>query len=152
MQKKIGLKKITQVDFFRSLLDTLLNAYGNELFKDRIEEVIKLWNEMKIFTKITQIFISFPFSNIYQTIYAQIINIIVSEATPKSLIDFIFSGEDNIINKLLENVLKNYQFFYNSKNESFSPSFANEILNLNTIYNSKNEFIKSVISLEKYEK
>ena len=53
-QKKLGMKKLLQIEFFRSILDILVNAYSKfdeQEIKDSIINIINSAQEKKIFWK-----------------------------------------------------------------------------------------------------
>ena len=89
-QKKIGMKKITEVEYIRTLLDIFINSCYSEYFSDKVENLIKLIEEQNIFLDLHKLFFLFPFSNIYQIYYSQIVAIVVNINSPKCLIDYFF--------------------------------------------------------------
>ena len=150
-QKKLGTKKLAQIEFFRSILDILVNAYAKEYLKENIEEIIKLAEEKNIFWILHEIFLKFEFNNIFQTLYLQIITIAINKFSPKILVKslLINSKENkNLINVLIEHSLKSLKFKYKSNAEVKSGFFPAEIQILNDIFESENEFVKKLIENE----
>jgi len=78
-QKKLGTKKLTQIEFFRGILDILINAYAKEYLKENIEDLIKLAEEKNIFWILHEIFLKFEFNNMFQILYLQIITIAINK-------------------------------------------------------------------------
>ena len=64
MQKRIGIKKLTQVEYFRTLLDIFVNAHALNFYKSDIEELIKIAADKKLFNNLHKLFFDFPFCNI----------------------------------------------------------------------------------------
>jgi hypothetical protein len=150
-QKKLGTKKLAQIEFFRSILDILVNAYAKEYLKENIEEIIKLAEEKNIFWILHEIFLKFEFNNIFQTLYLQIITIAINKFSPEILVKslLINSKENkNLINVLIEHSLKSLKFKYKSNAEVKSGFFPAEIQILNDIFESENEFVKKLIENE----
>ena len=146
MQKRIGVKKLIQVEYFRTLLDIFVNSYALNFYKSDIEELIKIASEKKIFNNLHKLFFDFPFCNIYQTFYNQIMDIVLTNVTPQCLTEPVFKNvkdEKNLIDIYLDDVLNNLKFtFVNSNNVSFNPCLSFELTLLNKIINTQNEIIK----------
>ena len=77
-QKKIGMKKLAQIEFLRTILDILVNSYNVEFHKKEIEESVEIIKNKNIFYNCHKLFFDFPFSNIYQIYYSQIFDIIIN--------------------------------------------------------------------------
>ena len=156
-QKKLGMKKILQIKLFRNLLDLLVNSWArfdSQEIKDLIKNIIKHAQKKKIFWKMHKIFLDFPFCNLYQIYYQQIMNIILNEKSPEELIKNVLlkqegNEEKNIIQILMDKILKDMEFEYVSGNKAFHANFSFEISILIKINESKNKF---VTELKKYNK
>ena len=152
-QRKLGMKKLTQVEFFRTILDVLVNAYAKfdvQEIKESVINIINLAQENKLFWKLHKLFFDFPFCNLYQSFYLQIIDIILNEHSPKELIDYVFiekegEKEKNIIQILLDKILHENKFTFTSKRIAFHPNYSYEISILNKILASTNEYVKELI-------
>ena len=152
-QKKLGMKKLLQIEFFRSILDILVNAYskfdGQEI-KDSIINIINSAQEKKIFWKMHKLFFDFPFCNLYQSFYLQIFDIILNQYSPKELIDYTFiekdgENEKNLIQIFIDKVINEMQFKFSSERISFHPNYSFEVTILNKIIASTNEYVKEFI-------
>lgn len=125
-QKKLGLKKLILVEFFRSLIDILVNTNSKKILLNEINDIINLINKNKIFSLLNDLFFEYDFNNIYQSFYLQIFAIILNENSPENLVNGILlsdnlnTREKNFIPKLLEHTLKNMKFEYKSGRESDS--------------------------------
>ena len=152
-QKKIGIKKIIQSEYIRTVLDIFVNSYASEYHKDLIEQLINIANNQNIFWNLHNLFLMFPFSNIYQIYYSQILEIVLNENSPNCLIDdfFIEKRENkNIINILIDNILNNLKFNFKLTNtSSLNPLFPYIISLLNKICDSQNLYLKSLIEKNK---
>ena len=150
-QRKIGMKKLSQTELFRTLLDILVNANSFNNNEEQIKKIVECMNEKKLFWKLHKLFFDFPFSNIYQTLYSQILDIVFNESSPDNLIDFVLTEkgekeEKNLIQKLIDEVLNNMKFTFTvNDNLSFHPNFSFEVSILNKIFTSKNEHLKDLI-------
>ena len=150
-QKKLGLKKLCQVEYFRTIIDILINANSKNLFKNDIEEIIKLANEKKVFWTLNDIFFNYEFNNIYQIYYIQIITSILNKFSPESLINYFFSDSSDIITHrkliglLIDHLLNNNKFDFGFSRNANSCSFPIEVKILNSILQSENEYIKNII-------
>ena len=153
LQKKLGMKKLTQIELFRTILDIIVNAYAKCNKEDECLKIIKIIQEKKIFPKINKIFFEFPFCNLYQAIYIQIIDIITNEFAPDLLVKVVLDEKDengkNLIQILIDNALNNMKFSFNSDRISFNPNFSIEIMLLTKIFLSNNENIKNLIKENK---
>ena len=150
-QKKIGMKKLSQIELFRTLLDILVNANSININEEQTKKIVECMNEKKLFWKMHKLFFDFPFSNLYQTLYSQIIDIVLNESSPDNLIDFVLTEkcekeEKNLIQKLIDEVLNNMKFTFTvSDSTSFHPNFSFETSILNKIFTSKNEHLRDLI-------
>ena len=150
-QKKLGTKKLAQIEFFRSILDILVNAYAKDYLKKNIEEIIKLADDKNIFWILHEIFLKYEFNNLFQILYLQIITIAINKYSPEILVKSILinSKENkNLIHNLIEHSLKSLKFKYKSEVEVKSGFFPAEIQILNDIFKSENEFVKKLIENE----
>ena len=152
-QKKLGMKKLLQIEFFRSILDILVNAYSKfdeQEIKDSIINIINSAQEKKIFWKMHKLFFDFPFCNLYQSFYLQIFDIILNQYSPKELIDYTFiekdgENEKNLIQIFIDKVINEMQFKFSSERISFHPNYSFEVIILNKIIASTNEYVKEFI-------
>ena len=149
-QRKIGMKKIAQIEFLRSLLDIFVNSLFSHFHEKEIEELIQIIKKKNIFYNCHKLFFDFPFSNIYQTYYNQIVEIVLNQNSPNYLIECFFKysdekGEKNLVNELMDHFLNNMKFSFNSSNSSFNPCVSYEITLLNKIYNCENDNVKQII-------
>ena len=152
-QKKIGIKKIVQVEYIRTLFDIFVNSYFAGFHKGKIEKLINIANNQNIFWNLHNLFFSFPFSNIYQIYYNQIIEIILNQNSPNCLIDSLISDNienKNLINIYIDIIINNIKFIFKLTNtQSLSPIFPYCITLLNKIFNSQNLHLKEIIKKNK---
>ena len=146
-QKKIGMKKLAQIELFRTILDILVNAHAKCNLEEQSEKIIGVIKELKIFDKINKIFFDFPFCNLYQAIYIQILDIVLNESSPKLLIETVFDEKDanNLIQVLIDKALANMKFEFKSNRIAFHPNFSIEVTLLSKIFLSSNEHLKNLI-------
>ena len=150
-QKKIGMKKLAQTEFLRTILDVFVNANYSQIHEKEIEDLIQILNKKNIFYYCHKLFFDFPFSNIYQTYYTQIIDIVSNKNSPNSLVEFFFKYSDgkeerNLVTDLMDHFYNNMKFKFNSENISFNPCSSFEITLLNKFNNSENENIKKLFN------
>ena len=150
-QKKIGMKKLAQIEFLRTILDIFVNSYYNKFHETEIEELIKIIKDKNIFYYCHKLFFDFPFCNIYQTYYNQIIEIVMNQNAPECLVEYFFKysdekGEKNLVTDLMEHFFNNMKFTFNSSNKSFNPCFSYEITLLNKINQTDNEHLKNLFN------
>ena len=144
-QKKIGMKKITEVEYIRTLLDIFINSCYSEYFPDKVENLIKIMEEQNIFFDLHKVFFLFPFSNIYQIYYSQIVAIVVNINSPNCLIDYFFyekNNKKNLLDIYIDNILSNFDFLFRTTNTKvLSPIFSFVINLLNKINNTDNLYL-----------
>ena len=149
-QKKLGMKNIVQTVYLKTLIDIFVNSYASKYHENKIEQLIKIGAEKNIFWNLHDLFLNYPFSNIFQIYYIQIVKIIVNENSPKCLIDEFITETSNqkrnlieiFINKIISDMKFNFKL---SNTLSFNPLFSYIITILNKIYTSSNSYIKSII-------
>ena len=144
-QRKIGIKKITEVEYLRTLFDIFINACYAEYYSDKVEILINLAEEKNIYWNLHNLFFLFPFSNIYQIYYSQIIDIIININSPKCLIDFFFfekTTKKNLVDIYIEKILSNTKFEFKLTNTKvLSPIFSFMINLLNKINTTDNLYL-----------
>ena len=153
-QKKLGMKKLTQVEFFRTIIDVLINTYAKfdvDQIRNSVINIFNIAQEKKIFWKLHNMFFDFPFCNLYQSLYLQIIHIILNDNSPKELIEYTFKekegeNEKNLIEMLINKVVNEMQFKYTSGNISFHPNYSFEVSILNKVLASSNAYLKELIN------
>ena len=153
-QKKLGMKKLTQVEFFRTIIDVLINTYAKfdvDQIRNSVTNIFNIAQEKKIFWKLHNMFFDFPFCNLYQSLYLQIIDIILNDNSPKELIEYTFKekegeNEKNLIEMLINKVVNEMQFKYTSGNISFHPNYSFEVSILNKVLASSNAYLKELIN------
>ena len=148
-QKRMDMKKLVQIELFKTILDIFVNCNMSHFYEKEIEELIQIIKNKKIFYYCHKIFFDFPFCNIYQSYYNEIIEIVIEENSPYCLIECCIKysdekGERNLINDLMEHFFNNNKFVYNSSNTTLHPCSSFEISLLHKINNSKNENIKKL--------
>ena len=72
-QKKLCMTKITQIEYLLPLIEIFINSYASKYHDNKIETLINLANEKNLFFNIHDIFLLFPFSNLYQILYKKLI-------------------------------------------------------------------------------
>ena len=153
-QKKIGEKKILQIEYIKTIIDILVNSNAAKYHENKLEAIVNAANEQKIFWNCHELFFEFPFSNIYQIYYSQIMNIICNENSPKCLVEAVLNenvGEKrNLIQFYIDNILSNMKFSFKlTKAESFNPCFSYTITILNRIFTSQNSHVAAIVKNNK---
>ena len=153
-QKKIGMKKILQTEYLKTFIDILVNSYASKYHENKIEDLVKIAGEKNIFWKIHDLFLNFPFSNIFQIYYYQMMIIIFNENSPNCLIDAFFTEivkpNRNLIETYIDKIFSDMKFIFKFKNTpSFNPSFSYLITILNKIFTSPNLYIKNIVEKNK---
>ena len=128
-QKKIGEKRILQIEYIKTVIDILVNANAAKYHDNKLEAIVNEANEQKIFWNSHELFFDFPFSNIYQIYYSQLMNIICNENSPKCLVEAALNenvGEKrNLIEFYINKLLSDMKFSFKlTKAESFNPCFS----------------------------
>ena len=153
-QKKLGIKKLLQVEYFRTIIDIIINSNSKNLFKKEIEELINIANDKKIFWTLNDIFFSYEFNNIFQIYYIQIITSVLNKFSPESLLNYFFSDSSDIenhrklIDLLINHLINNNKFEFTLSRKVNNCYFPIEIKILNAILNSENEYIKNIIEAD----
>ena len=153
-QKKIGLKNILQTQCLKTLIDIFVNSYASKYHENKIEQLIKIGTQHKIFWNLHDLFLDFPFSNIFQIYYDQIMKIVLNENSPNCIIDAFFIEIDNkkrnLIDILIDKILSDMKFTFKLTNtKAFNPLLPFIITILNKIYTSQNLYVKSFIEKNK---
>ena len=150
MQKILGYKKHLQIEYFRTIIDILVNSYFKKISVEKIDEIILKIGKVKIFYMLHYIFFEYPFNNLYQTFYLQLMTIVLNEHSPEKLIHVVFNenNNNNFIQALLNNTIEKIKFKYYSGRETNSCLLASHIKLIYDIYNSKNEFVQKIIENE----
>ena len=151
-QKKLGMKKLLQTEYLKTFIDILVNSSASKYNENKIEILVNEVKEKNIFWKLHNIFLNFPFNNIFQIYYIQIMKIIVNENSPNSIIDACFTGDknNNIIEVYINKILSDMKFIFKLTNtEAFNPLFSYIVTILNKIFSSQNLSIKKIIEKNK---
>ena len=153
-QKKIGEKKILQIEYIKTVLDILVNSNAAKFHENKLEAIVNAANEQKIFWSCHELFFDFPFSNIYQIYYSQIMNISFNEKSPKCLVEAILNEnvweKRNLIQFYINKILSDVKFrFKLKKAESFNPCFSYAITIRNKVFTSQNSHIATIIKNNK---
>ena len=98
-----------------------------------------------------KIFFDFPFSNIFQIYYSQIIDIVTNIYTPDSLVKHFFLGNNHkkLSSCIIEHILEKNEFHFNSKRKALNPCLVYEISILNQIINSNNDTVQNINKKDK---
>jgi hypothetical protein len=153
-QKKIGMKNILQTEYLKTIVDIFVNAYASKYHENKIEQLIKIISKQNIFWNLHDLFINFPFSNIFQIYYNQIMKIVLNENSPDSIIEAFFTEENNkkrnIIDFYIDKILSDIKFnFKLTSTKSFNPLLPFIITIINKIYTSQNLYVRSFIDKNK---
>ena len=153
-QKKIGLKNILQTEYLKTLIDIFVNSYASKYHENKIEQLIKIGTQQNIFWNLHDLFLNFPFSNIFQIYYNQIMKIVLNENSPDCIIDAFFIEVDNkkrnVIDIYIDKIFTDIKFTFNLTNtKAFNPLLSFIITILNKIFTSQNLHVKSFIEKNK---
>ena len=153
-QKKIGMKKILQTEYLKTLIDILINSFASKYHENKIEKLIIIGKDKNIFWNLHDLFFEFPFSNIFQIYYNQIMINVINENSPNSLIDAFFTEnidhKRNLIELYINKIISDIKFEFKLTNTvSFNPLFSYIITILNKIFTSQNLHVKKIIEANK---
>ena len=149
-QKKIGMKKLAQIEFLRTILDIFVNAYNAGINQDDIIELIELMKNKNIFYNCHKLFFDFPHSNIYQIFYNQIVEIVLNAASPDNLVEYFFKYTDeqkverNLVKDLMDNFFNKMKFTFSDQNVSFDSNVSFDVTLINKIVTAENEKAKKL--------
>ena len=149
-QKKIGPLKIKQTEYISSLIELFVNSTGAKYHNDQIDKLISIANNKGIFWNLHEMFFSYPHSNIYQALYKRIMELVINEHSPKSLIEAFFfeKGQNkNLINIYIEKEISNDMKLNHSltKMYTMNPCFAFLNSILYQVYTSQNAELRKII-------
>ena len=149
-QKKIGMKKLAQIEFLRTILDIFVNAYNAGVNQNEITELIEMMKNKNIFYYCHKLFSDFPHSNIYQIYYNQIVEIVLNGSSPDNLVEYFCKYTDeqkverNIVKDLMDNFFNKMKFTFSDQNVSFDSNVSFDVTLLNKIVTSENEKVKKL--------
>jgi len=149
-QKKIGMKKLAQIEFLRTILDIFVNAYNAGINQNEITELLDMMKNKNIFYNCHKLFFDFPHSNIYQIFYNQIVEIVLNGASPENLVDYFCKYTDdqkverNLVKDLMDNFFNKMKFTFSDQNVSFDSNVSFDVTLLNKIVTSENEKVKKL--------
>ena len=149
-QKKIGMKKLAQIEFLRTILDIFVNAYNAGVNQNEITELIEMMKNKNIFYYCHKLFFDFPHSNIYQIYYNQIVEIVLNISSPDNLVEYFCKYTDeqkverNIVKDLMDNFFNKMKFTFSDQNVSFDSNVSFDVTLLNKIVTSENEKVKKL--------
>ena len=150
-QKKIGLLKIKQTEYISTLIDIFVNSNGAKYYEDKLDKLINIANDKGIFWNLHDLFFLYPHSNLFQCLYKRIIEIVINENSPKSLLDAFFFEKNNnkrnlielYINKEISNDMKLNHPLTNMYTMNPCFAFINSILY--NIYSSRNSELRKIL-------
>ena len=149
-QNKIGMKKLAQIEFLRTILDIFVNAYNAGVNQNEITELIDMMKNKNIFYNCHKLFFDFPHSNIYQIFYNQIVEIVLNGASPENLVEYFCKYTDeqkverNLVKDLMDNFFNKMKFTFSEQNVSFDSNVSFDVTLLNKIVTSENEKVKKL--------
>ena len=149
-QKKIGMKKLAQIEFLRTILDIFVNAYNAGVNQKEITELIDMMKNKNIFYNCHKLFFDFPQSNLYQIFYNQIVEIVLNGASPDNLVEYFCKYTDeqkverNIVKDLMDNFFNKMKFTFSEQHVSFDSNVSFDVTLLNKIVTSENEKVKKL--------
>ena len=127
-QKKIGMKKLIQIEFLRKIFDIIINAFSANAHVKEIIELIDMMKNKKVFYNCHKLFFNFPDNNMYQIFYSQIFDIVLNENSSKNLVEYFFKYTDekktqrNIAKDLMDNYFNTMKFTFSDWNNSFGSN------------------------------
>ena len=149
-QKKIGMKKLAQIEFLRTILDIFVNAYNAGVNQNEITELIDMMKNKNIFYNCHKLFFDFPHSNIYQIFYNQIVEIVLNGVSPENLVEYFCKYTDeqkverDLVKDLMDNFFNKMKFTFSEQNVSFDSNVSFDVTLLNKIGTSENEKVKKL--------
>ena len=155
---KLGLQKIIEFEFIKSVLDLYINCLGifyeDKEKKKFIVDKIKLIINTSIFKFVIEHYFKFKINNFMTNIMIDFIKIIFdNDKAPEELvINFLqlynkneINKENNLITLIMNDIIKNTKFiFENSNNVMNDLLFGSNLTILNYIFSSKNPYINNI--------
>ena len=156
-QKKIGMKKLVQIEFLRTILDIFVNAYHAGINQIEIIELINMMKEKNIFYNYHKLFFNFPNCNMYQIFYNQIVDIVLNKNSTKNLVEYFFKYTDekkverNLGKDLMNNFFNKMKLSFSNcqAKASFGSNVSFDITLINKIVTSENENVKKLFDNDK---
>ena len=130
----------------------IINANAIGVLSKEIEELILIIKEKGVFWNLIDIFFTFEYNNMFQTLFRQIMDIVTNEFSPETLVNgfFIEGGTEQ---RQLITLLINHCYNCNKskivQQSTLSGFFPTEIKLLNVIINSKNKYIQILVNEDK---
>ncbi len=147
-KKKIGMKKLVQIKFLKTILDIFVNAYNANHNKRDIIELIDIMKNKNIFYYCHKLFFNFQNSKNYLKFYNQIFDIVLNVSSPKKLVEYFFKYKDekeaNIVKYLIKNFYNKINSYLYDCKASFGSNITFEVILLHKIYKSENEDVKKL--------
>jgi hypothetical protein len=91
----LGGKILVELEYVKSIVDILINAMAKGLFVDKLNNIFLKIIKNNFFIKAIEYFYSHEFNNSYQKLFEQLIILITNKYSPKNLLEYVFSTEDN---------------------------------------------------------
>jgi len=122
--KVLGLKKIYQLDYVKSVLELIINANSSLNFSNNanLKQLILKFSNVAFFAKITDLFFIYEWNNMYQKAYESVITLAVNRFSHEAIIKAIF--EDLRLPDLLIQNVFDKDFIFDSGRRIFYGNFS----------------------------
>lgn len=94
--KPLGVTKIYELEYFKSLLELIVNIINNstlvgvDIINQKIETLVEKVIESKVFVKIIDFFFEYEMNNFYQIMFEKVMVLVMNKSTYEALIKHIF--------------------------------------------------------------
>lgn len=110
-QEVLGMNRLIQLRYLRSLIDIIINSYANDFFIRELNGIILYIRNKGILINSIDYFFRFQFNTLYQNLFIQIVSIICNRHSPQMLIDHFFIQGD-FFTKILSFILNKSHFTF----------------------------------------
>lgn len=110
-QEVLGINRLIQLWYFRSLIDLIINSYANNFFIRELNGIILYICNKSILINSIDYFFRFQLNSLYQNLFIQIVSIICNYHSPQNLIEHFFIQGD-FFNRIISFFLNKSHFTF----------------------------------------
>jgi len=145
MNRVLGVKRIYQLEYVKSVMEVIVNANSslNHSSNPGLKALINKVAHTGFFAKITDLFFTYEWNNMYQKAYESFVTFAVNRFTPEPIIRMIFE-EVKLPELFIQNTFEK-PFLFESGRKMFNGSFSFVCEMSYFIQTSENVVLKRII-------
>lgn len=153
VNKKLGMRRLNEIEYLRSIFEILINAYASSIFLNNLDLniIVNKIVDSQFFTYARKLLIKYQFNSLYQKEFENLVTLITNKHAPEKLVVNLLHDSELLKMLIAESFKNSFEF---SSGRKIQSGFFATLCEISSIINdSESDFVKvEAIKEEKWSR